>query len=87
MNRTKLILIILLLTMNAISIAADWPHWRGPDYTGISKETDWDPAALNTPTIVWKAVPVFPPSPSQTVWPIPSATSTKTPTSSTASTP
>lgn len=21
--------------------AADWPHWRGPDYNGISKETGW----------------------------------------------
>ncbi len=21
--------------------AADWPHWRGPAYNGISKETDW----------------------------------------------
>src|SRR5262245_37320555 len=19
----------------------DWPHWRGPDYNGISTETDW----------------------------------------------
>ena len=21
--------------------AADWPNWRGPDYNGISQETDW----------------------------------------------
>src|SRR5437773_5632782 len=21
--------------------AEDWPHWRGPDFNGISKETGW----------------------------------------------
>jgi outer membrane protein assembly factor BamB len=36
--------------------AADWPHWRGPDYNGISKETGFDPAALNDfKKPVWEA--------------------------------
>jgi outer membrane protein assembly factor BamB len=34
---------------------ADWPNWRGPDYTGISAETDWDPEALNQASIIWDA--------------------------------
>lgn len=34
--------------------AADWPHWRGPNYNGISTETDWDPNALQTPAVAWK---------------------------------
>ena len=32
---------------------ADWPDWRGADYDGISKETDWDAAEIGN--IVWKA--------------------------------
>src|SRR5258706_472581 len=23
------------------AFGADWPHWRGPDRNGISRETDW----------------------------------------------
>lgn len=44
-----------LLTVAAAS-AADWPHWRGPDRNGISKETGWTtqwPAA--GPAQLWKA--------------------------------
>jgi outer membrane protein assembly factor BamB len=36
--------------------ALDWPHWRGPDYNGISKETGWSanwPEA--GPKILWEA--------------------------------
>ncbi|MCP4453057.1 MAG: PQQ-binding-like beta-propeller repeat protein, partial [Planctomycetes bacterium] len=28
------------------AVAADWPHWRGPDYNGMSRETVPKPAAL-----------------------------------------
>ena len=35
--------------------AADWPHWRGPNYDGISTETDWDLKGLETPDIAWTA--------------------------------
>ena len=30
--------------------AADWPHWRGPDYNGISKETGFDASSLDDDT-------------------------------------
>jgi outer membrane protein assembly factor BamB len=39
----------------AISAAADWPNWRGPDHDGISKETAWDPAAVTARKIAWEA--------------------------------
>ena len=35
--------------------AADWPAWRGPDGTGVSKETAWDATALDAgPKVLWK---------------------------------
>jgi len=39
----------------SFSWALDWPHWRGPHYDGVSRETDLDPSALNDPLIVWEA--------------------------------
>lgn len=35
--------------------ATDWPHWRGPDHDGISRETGWNPAAVSAGKAVWKA--------------------------------
>ncbi len=52
--RVKNIVIILgVCLFTSISSAADWPHWRGPDYDGISTETDWDPQALNEKKVLW----------------------------------
>lgn len=45
---------VCVLTMS-FSMAQDWPHWRGPDYNGISTETGWNPQALNEKKIVWGA--------------------------------
>jgi len=36
------------------SSAADWPNWRGPDYTGISRETNWFNPGSTLET-VWEA--------------------------------
>jgi outer membrane protein assembly factor BamB len=33
----------------------DWPQWRGPDGNGQSRETDWDPASIAVPRVLWKA--------------------------------
>ena len=42
--------------LTSTGIAADWPHWRGPDYNGISKETAFDPTALKEGiTPLWEA--------------------------------
>ena len=35
--------------------ASDWPHWRGPDYNGISKETGWSANWTSAPKQLWKA--------------------------------
>lgn len=40
------------LTLFATARAEDWPHWRGPDRNGISRETDWSAKA---PRRVWQA--------------------------------
>ena len=51
----KVVMILLFTLLLTLSFADDWPHWRGPDYDGISKETDIDSLALNNPVIVWEA--------------------------------
>ena len=33
--------------------AADWPNWQGPNYNGISSETEWAPD--NIGNVIWKA--------------------------------
>jgi outer membrane protein assembly factor BamB len=42
----------------AASFAADWIHWRGPDQTGVSHETnlpdEWDPNTPGRGNLVWK---------------------------------
>jgi outer membrane protein assembly factor BamB len=55
----KLKWVVLTLTVclvtASIASAKDWPHWRGPDYNGISTETDWNPLAVNEKKILWEA--------------------------------
>ena len=40
------------------SIASDWPHWRGPEYNGISRETglvdNWNPQGGPGSNLLWK---------------------------------
>ena len=50
----RITIVVLTIGVSVSVFAADWPHWRGPDYDGISKETNIDPKALETPEIVWK---------------------------------
>ena len=46
----------LLLGGGHSALAADWPHWRGPDYNGISAEKDWlDHWTDDGPPVAWKA--------------------------------
>jgi outer membrane protein assembly factor BamB len=38
-----------------VSQRFDWPRWRGPEGNGISRETGWNPKALDGgPRVVWK---------------------------------
>ncbi len=51
-----LITILLFVCAVQLSFAApqtNWSKWRGPDNNGISKETDWNPAALNKMNKKW----------------------------------
>lgn len=47
---------LALLTLTMLSAetlkAADWPNWRGPNYDGISTETDWDSSGM---AIAWRS--------------------------------
>jgi outer membrane protein assembly factor BamB len=58
MTRRFLIGCILSALLCSESIAADWLHWRGPDQTGFSRETnlpdEWDPAIPGKGNLVWK---------------------------------
>ncbi|MHC4105315.1 MAG: PQQ-binding-like beta-propeller repeat protein, partial [Planctomycetota bacterium] len=57
----KFLLFFCLIAPGPVSLvisraeAADWPQWRGLNRDSISKETGWDPQALNKPRIIWKA--------------------------------
>lgn len=46
-----------VLVVNSAPVSGgDWPNWRGSDYDGISKESNWNPKALaGGAKIKWKA--------------------------------
>jgi len=50
-------LVVCFIGMDRFSTAsaADWPHWRGPDYNGISRETGWTTTWPESgPKILWE---------------------------------
>ncbi len=51
------ILVCLAVTaFCAVASAGDWPHWRGPNYNGISEETGWLAQWPESgPPVLWKA--------------------------------
>jgi outer membrane protein assembly factor BamB len=53
--RKHTIVLGLFVVCIGFVFGADWPHWRGPNYDGISTETNWDPAALGDGSVVWEA--------------------------------
>lgn len=55
MNKIVLTFLIVLFLVSTQADKFDWPAWRGPDRNGISKETKWNPKALeNGAKIKWK---------------------------------
>jgi outer membrane protein assembly factor BamB len=54
-NRWALFIGVALCVAGSAALAADWPQWRGPDRTGVSKETGllkkWPEGG---PKLVWK---------------------------------
>ena len=55
MKNTCAILLTLVMPSLSLVHAADWPHWRGPDYNGISRETDWAcDWGDSSPKVLWR---------------------------------
>jgi outer membrane protein assembly factor BamB len=48
--------VALLVFLAAPSLAADWPHWRGPLASGVSTETGLPERWNATENVAWKAV-------------------------------
>ncbi len=54
MKNNIFIISILLFFYSEISLQSyDWCTWRGPNGDGISKETKWNPKALDNQQILW----------------------------------
>jgi outer membrane protein assembly factor BamB len=48
--------IILLVSSVLCACADDWPHWRGPEFNGISREKNWSASwPKSGPPQLWKA--------------------------------
>lgn len=55
MRNAYIVLLMLITPIPHLAHAADWPHWRGPDYNGISKETDWTcDWRASGPKVLWR---------------------------------
>ncbi|MHC4160156.1 MAG: outer membrane protein assembly factor BamB family protein, partial [Planctomycetota bacterium] len=48
--------ILIPVIICGAAVGADWPHWRGPNYNGISEETGWNATwGKDGPKQLWKA--------------------------------
>jgi outer membrane protein assembly factor BamB len=57
-KRTALVTFVCLVVaaFSAAAVGGDWPHWRGPNYNGISEETGWLAEWPESgPPVLWKA--------------------------------
>ncbi|MEN8126475.1 MAG: PQQ-binding-like beta-propeller repeat protein [Planctomycetota bacterium] len=54
MKFPKTVVLFLIACISTTLFAADWPNWRGPNYDGVSTETDWDPTALKAASPAWE---------------------------------
>ena len=54
-KKRSVITLAALMVTAPLSMAGDWPNWRGPDHDGISKETAWNPAAVSARKVAWEA--------------------------------
>ncbi|MDA0810972.1 MAG: PQQ-like beta-propeller repeat protein [Verrucomicrobia bacterium] len=53
-SRNAGICLVAVAAFSSVGHCADWPSFRGPDYTGASKESNWNPK-FNDPKIAWEA--------------------------------
>lgn len=56
LNPLRLLLLTAcaLLAGAAVAVADNWPNWRGPDSTGVSKETNLPAEWSETKNVTWK---------------------------------
>jgi outer membrane protein assembly factor BamB len=53
--RTRFVLsVCLLATLSGLAAAADWPHWRGPNFDGMSPEKGFETTWKEPPPKVWE---------------------------------
>ncbi len=56
MTSRRLLLLLVCLATTAYAQSPGWSGWRGPDGTGVSKETGWNPLALQGGArVLWSA--------------------------------
>jgi outer membrane protein assembly factor BamB len=51
----RVVLLLLVLGLGPVLHAADWPHWRGPDASGVSDETGLPVSWSGTENVGWIA--------------------------------
>ncbi|MEZ5326853.1 MAG: PQQ-binding-like beta-propeller repeat protein [Verrucomicrobiales bacterium] len=54
MQRNASLCIVAASALTSVVNAAEWPFFRGPEYTGASQESSWNPK-FSDPRIAWKA--------------------------------
>lgn len=50
--RVALVWCVVFFWGGSAVVGADWGHWRGPDYDGISRESDWRSGGIK---VLWRA--------------------------------
>ena len=48
-------IVAIALVVATTAVAADWGPWRGPNHNGVSDESTWNPGALSTAKVAWRA--------------------------------
>ncbi len=55
-HRKRFLCVLLIILLCSVTLAADWPQWRGPDRNGLSSETGLLKRWLEGgPLLLWKA--------------------------------
>src|SRR6266545_1533187 len=57
MKKTRCVVTVcvILLYLSSYAPAEDWPHWRGPEANGVSREQQLPVRWSTTENIAWKA--------------------------------
>ncbi len=53
-SRPYLLIVMALTAFATLTLAEDWPHWRGPNHDGISSETGFVTKWETAPPKVWE---------------------------------